>query len=463
MTLFSLLIFLSFLVFSNAKTSTTLGVNYGQLGSNLPTPPKSIHLLKSLKSNFVKIYDANPQILKSLSGTKLQVSIMVPNEQILNISSSPAVSDQWVQTNILPYYPQTKIRYVLIGNEILSSSQDPKLWHNLVPAMYRIQKSLITHRLFHIKVSTPSAMDVLESSFPPSSGKFRSNISVSVVKPMLQFLNRTKSGFFLDVYPYFPWSMSPNDIRLDYALFQGGNFTYTDPISKLTYTNLLDQMLDSVIFGMRSLGFPDVKLTIAETGWPTAGDFDQIGANIYNAATYNRNLVRKLSAQPPLGTPARPGVKIPAIIFSLFNENQKPGPGTERNWGLFYPNGSEVYKIKFTGKVMKYHEKLPVPQNNEPYKGKVWCVVANGMEKNSSELKSALSYACGQGKGTCDAVQPGKACYKKGNFVLQANYAFSSYWAKFKSLGGSCYFNGLAVQTNVDPSFGSCKLPSVSL
>ncbi|KAL5709473.1 hypothetical protein ACHQM5_020157 [Ranunculus cassubicifolius] len=459
--LFLPLFLLSLLLpFTTAKPSPNIGVNYGQLGNNLPTPSQSIHLLQTIKAGFVKIYDANPKILQALSGTQLKVSIMVPNELIINISSSQALADSWVQTNILPFYPKTKIRYVLVGNEILSTNQDPKLWVNLVPAMRRIQKSILSQKMFDIKVSTPSAMDVLASSFPPSNGAFRSDISGSVVKPLLSFLNRSKSDFFLDAYPYFPWSMSPKDINLDYALFRGGNFTYTDPVSKLTYTNLLDQMLDSVIFAMKKLGFPDIKLTIAETGWPTAGDVDQIGANIYNAAIYNRNLVHRLSAKPAIGTPARPGVVIPAIIFSLYNENLKPGPTTERNWGLFYPNGTKVYKIKLTAPRPESDDKLPVPMNNEPYKGKIWCVVAKGMEKNSSELGAALGYACGQGNGTCDEIQLGKSCYKKGDTVLLASYAFSSYWAKFRSVGGTCYFNGLAMQTTQDPSFGSCKFPS---
>ncbi|PIA54610.1 hypothetical protein AQUCO_00900879v1 [Aquilegia coerulea] len=467
MNLFSVLFLFSFfvLVFSNATISNTIGINYGQLGNNLPSPSKSIQLINSLKASSVKIYDANPQILSSLSGTKFQVYIMVPNEQILQISSNKGFADDWLRTNLLPFYPKTNIRYILVGNEIFSTNQNQQLiWQNVVAAMESIQRSLITHKLFHIKVSTTHAMDVLQSSFPPSNGTFRSDISVAYIEPLLGFLNKSKSSFFLDVYTYFPWSTSPNDINLDYALLNQGNITYTDPVSKLTYTNLLDQMLDSVIFAMKKLGYPDLKLTIAETGWPTAGDIDQIGANIYNAATYNRNLVQKLSAKPPVGTPARPGVVIPAFLFALFNENQKPGPTTERNWGLFYPNGTQVFKIKLDGKLSESDKKLPAPgNNNAPYKGKLWCVVAKEMEKNSPELKSALTYACGQRKGTCDAIKPGKECYKQGNLALQASYAFASYWAKFKRLGATCYFNGLGVLTAKDPSFGSCKFPSLRL
>ncbi|KAK2662721.1 hypothetical protein Ddye_001295 [Dipteronia dyeriana] len=461
--LVSLFIFFHLLSISSAEMSSKVGICYGQLGSNLPSPPESAKLIKSVKAARVKIYDANPDILKSFKNTGIQVSIMVPNEIINNISSNGSLADQWVRTNVLPHYRYTKIRYLLVGNEILSIP-DNITWSNLVPAMRKIRSSLKALGIRKIKVGTPLAMDVLQSSFPPSNGTFRSDISGSVMKPMLQFLNRTKSFFFLDAYTYFPWSSDPKNINLDYALLESRNITYTDPVTNLAYTNLFDQMIDAVIFAMKRLGYPNIRIFIGETGWPNGGDFDQIGANIYNAATYNRNIVKKLTSKPSIGTPARPGWVLPSFVFSLFNENQKPGPGTERHFGLFYPNGSKVYEIDLSGETSEeeYKKKpLPKPTNNELYKGKIWCVAAKGA--NRSELASALSYACTQGNKTCDPIQPGKACSKPDSLVWHASYAFSSYWAQFKRLGGTCYFNKLATQTIKDPSYGSCKFPSVTL
>lgn len=428
-----------------------MGINYGQLGNNLPSPARSVELIKSLKAKRVKIYDANPDILKSLKNTDLQVSIMVPNELIANISNNQSLADQWVHTNVVPFYADVKIRYLLVGNEILSNP-DIGTWFNLVPAMRRIKHSLKIHKIHKVKVGTPSATNVLESSFPPSNGTFRRDISEPIMKPMLQFLNRTKSFFFLDAYPYFSWAQDPNNINLDYALFEAKNLTYTDPVTKLTYTNLFDQTVDAIIFAMKRLGYPDIRIFIAETGWPSNGDIDQIGANIYNAATYNRNVVKRLTAKPAIGTPARPGWVIPSIIFALYNENQKTGQSTERNFGLLYPNGSKVYEIDLSGETpeSEFKKPLPAPTNNEPYKGKIWCVVAKGA--NTSALGDALSYACSQGNKTCDPIQPGKECHKPDSLVWHSSYAFSSYWAQFRSSGGTCYFNGLATQTTTDPS-----------
>ncbi|XP_021736902.1 probable glucan endo-1,3-beta-glucosidase A6 [Chenopodium quinoa] len=463
MKLFNLCFFSLLLSISSAATfSPKVGVNYGTLGNNLPKPTKSVELIKSLKAGRVKLYSPDPEILTALGGTNLQVSIMVPNEIISNISTNQKMANDWIKTNLVAY-PHTLIRYVLVGNEILSfmTEADKKTWHDLVPAMRKIQYALKVNGIRKVKVGTTLAMDVLESSYPPSNGTFRSDIADTVMKPMLQFLSNTKSFLFIDCYPYFAWSQSYKTISLDYALFNGG-VTYKDPGSGLTYTNLLDQMLDSVHFAMKKLGYPDIRIWIAETGWPNGGDIDQIGANVYNAATYNRNLVQKLNAKPSVGTPAMPDAVLPTFVFALFNENQKGGPGTERHWGQFYPNGSTVYPIDLTGKTpVSSYPPLPKPDNNEPYKGKIWCVVASNA--NITQLADAVTYACGQGKGTCAAIQPKGNCYNPNSLVSHASYAFSSYFSQMKSQGGTCYFNGLAVQTAKDPSSGKCKYPSVTL
>lgn len=460
----TLLVCVFFSFSTGTEASSKIGINYGRLGNNLPPPIQTIELIKSLKAGRVKLYDSNPEILNLLSATQIQVSIMVPNHQIIPISLNQNFADQWVQDNILTYYPETKIRIVLVGNEVLSysaSDQDREIWYHLVPAMRRINKSMKAQGIKNIKVGTPLAMDVLSSTFPPSNGAFRSDIVDTVIIPLLHFLNGSNSFFFVDAYPYFPWSMNPTRANLDFALFKS-NRTYTDPISGLKYTNLLDQMLDSVVFATAKLGYPSIRISISETGWPNAGDIDQVGANLQNAAVFNRNLIKKITADPPLGTPARPGEEIPTFIFSLFNENQKSGPGTERHWGLLYPNGTHIYEVDLTGKKeTREYQPLPAAKNDVPYKGKLWCVVVKGADVK--ELGSALDYACGEGEESCAALAPGKECYEPVSVTWHASYAFSSYWAQMRSRGANCYFNGLAEQTDEDPSRGNCRFPSVKI
>ncbi|CAI9117545.1 OLC1v1018947C1 [Oldenlandia corymbosa var. corymbosa] len=453
------------LTFSNAMISGRIGINYGRNGDNLPSAFEAIEHLQNMNAYRVKIFDASPEVLKLLSGTKLQVSIMIPNEQLPDIASNQDVADQWVIENVLPYYPKTMIRYIMVGNEVLSVKNDTVLWYNLVPAMINVHNAIKLQNISNIKIGTPLAMDIMESTFPPSNGKFRDDMPVyEVLVPLLNFLNKTNSFFFVNVYPYLSWLENPNKISLDFALFTANNSSYNDPGSSLNYTNLLDQMLDSVHFAALKIGYENVSLAISETGWPHSGDIDQPGANIHNAATYNRNLIRKTTAFPPLGTPARPGVVIPTFIFSLFDENLKPGPRTERNWGLLNPNGKPIYELDLTGaRLDREYSRLPEPWNNLPFKGKIWCVAA--VDANVADLRDALDLACNGGNGICESLAPLKDCYQPLSEVAHASYAFSSYWAKYRnsSNGVHCHFNGLAMQTTIDPSHGSCRYPSVTL
>ncbi|KAL6210985.1 hypothetical protein ACLB2K_016214 [Fragaria x ananassa] len=271
--------------------------------------------LQKLKAKRVKLYDATPKILEALRNTDIEVCIMVPNDLINNISSNQTLANQWVHDMVVPFYPQTLIRFLLVGNEILSGWQDKSVYPNLVPAMRKMKLALKTHGITKVKVGTPSATDVLDSiAFPPSNG--------------------------------------------------------------LTYHNLFGQMVDTLIFAMKLLGYPDIPIWIAETGWPSTGDYDQIGANLQHAATYKRNVIKKFTAKPPVGKPARPGVVLPSFIFALYNENTKPGQTTERNFGLLWPNGLHVYEIDLTGKTPESEFKaLPPTNDNKAYLGPIWCVV----------------------------------------------------------------------------------------
>jgi hypothetical protein len=64
---------------------------------------------------------------------------------------------------------------------------------------------------------------------------------------------------------------------------------------------------------------------------------------VENAQAYNRNLLlRQASGE---GTPLRPKLRLEVYLFALFNENMKPGPASERNYGLYQPDGTMVYNV----------------------------------------------------------------------------------------------------------------------
>ncbi|KAH9745190.1 X8 domain-containing protein [Citrus sinensis] len=72
------------------------------------------------------------------------------------------------------------------------------------------------------------------------------------------------------------------------------------------------------------------------------------------------------------------------------------------------------------------------------------------------ELQAAMDWACGNG-ADCSKIQMNQPCYYPNTTRDHASYAFNSYFQKFKNKGGSCYFKGAAVITELDPSHNSCR------
>ena len=320
-----------------------IGVNYGTIANNLP-PPSQVakFLLHSTIINKVRIFDANQEILQAFANTGIKITITIPNDQIPNITNL-TLAQQWVKTNVQPFIPSTNIIRILVGNEVLSTANKFFIT-NLVPAMQTLHTALLTTSLDNlIKVSTPHSLGILSNSSPPSSGRFREGYDIHIIKPMLRFLKDTNSPFMVNPYPFFACTSS----NLDYALFRA-NSGVLDDNTKLHYTNMFDAQLDAVYSAMKVLGFEDVEIVIGETGWPSIGDSAQIGVDPNSASDYNGNLIRHVTSG--VGTPLMPNRTFETYIFALFDENLKPGPICERNFGLFRPNMTLVYDVPIVRK-----------------------------------------------------------------------------------------------------------------
>jgi len=192
-----------------------------------------------------------------------------------------------------------------------------------------------------VNVSTAHKLDILATSYPPSSGTFREDLA-SYLQPILNFLSQINSPFLINAYPFFAYSGDPSSISLPYALFES-NAGQIDPNTNLTYDNMLYAQIDAVYAAMKAMGHTNISVAVSETGWPSKGDTNEIGASVENAAAYNGNLLKRVSMNQ--GTPHKPDVPVDVHVFALFNENSKPGATSERNYGLFYPNSTPVYNI----------------------------------------------------------------------------------------------------------------------
>ncbi|KAG4952928.1 Glucan endo-1,3-beta-glucosidase 13 [Glycine soja] len=443
---------------SSSSEAGSIGINYGRIANDLPTPAKVVELLKSQGLNRVKLYDTDATVLTAFANSGMKVVVAMPNELLANAAAEQSFTDAWVQANISSYYPATQIEAIAVGNEVFVDPNNTTKF--LVPAMKNVHASLVKYSLDkNIKISSPIALSALQNSFPASSGSFKTELLEPVIKPMLDFLRQTGSYLMVNAYPFFAYAANSDKISLDYALFKE-NPGVVDSGNGLKYTNLFDAQIDAVFAAMSAVKYDDVKIAVSETGWPSAGDSNEIGASPDNAASYNGNLVKRVLSGS--GTPLKPNESLDVFLFALFNENQKTGPTSERNYGLFYPSQKKVYDIQLTAEAPPSGVgKSQVPVSGDvttSSKGQTWCVANGG--SSEKKLQNALNYACGEGGADCTPIQPGATCYDPNTLEAHASYAFNSYYQKKARASGTCYFGGTAYVVTQPPKYGNCEFPT---
>ncbi|XP_016174199.1 glucan endo-1,3-beta-glucosidase 14 [Arachis ipaensis] len=343
------LLLLSCVLFSHAladKAFTgTYGVNYGRIADNLPPPESVVTLLKAAKIKNIRIYDSDHQVLMAFKGSGIEIVVGLPNEFLKDMSVAEDRAMSWIKENVEPFIPGTKIRGIAVGNEILGGT-DIELWEALLPAARNVYSALQKLGLAKdIQVSSPHSEAVFANSYPPSSCTFKDDV-MPYMRPLLQFFSQIGSPFFINAYPFLAYKNDPQHIDINYALFQKSPGIY-DAKTKLHYDNMFDAQVDAAYAALEKVGYTKMEVIVSETGWASRGDENEAGATLKNARTYNKNLRKRLLKKK--GTPYRPKMVVRAYIFALFNENLKPGPTSERNFGLFKPDGSIAYDIGFTG------------------------------------------------------------------------------------------------------------------
>lgn len=426
-----------------------VGVCYGRNADDLPTPDKVAQLVKLHNIKHIRIYDSNIQVLKAFANSGVELMIGVPNSDLLAFSQYQSNVDTWLKNSVLPYYPATMITHITVGAEVTESKDNSSSL--VVPAMVNVHTALKKVQLHkRIKVSSTHSLGVLSRSFPPSAGAFNSKFAY-YLKPMLEFLVENQSPFMINLYPYYAYRESPNNVSLDYALFSSTS-DVIDQNTGLVYNNMFDAQLDAIFFALMALNFKTLKIMVTESGWPNKGSPKETAATPDNAQTYNTNLIRHVINDT--GTPAKPGEEIDTYIFSLFNENRKPGLDSERNWGLFYPSETSIYSLDMTGS----GNVDAVTGTNFTSSNGTWCIASSNA--TDKDLKNALDWACGSGNVDCSAIQPSQPCYQPDTLISHASYAFNSYYQMNGASDTACSFGGNGMRTNKDPSYDACIYPT---
>jgi exo-beta-1,3-glucanase (GH17 family) len=101
--------------------------------------------------------------------------------------------------------------------------------------------------------------------------------------------------------------------------------------------------VDAVRSALNAMGFKNNEIMVAETGWAYSGDSNEVGPSVENARAYNGNLIAHLRSM--VGTPLMPGKSVDTYIFALYDEDLKPGPASERAFGLFKTDLSMTYDV----------------------------------------------------------------------------------------------------------------------
>nr|AAD10384.1 beta-1,3-glucanase precursor [Oryza sativa Japonica Group] len=310
-----------------------IGVNYGMIGNNLPSPDKVIALYRASNITDIRLFHPDTTVLAALRGSGLGVVLGTLNEDLARLATDASFAASWVQSYVQPFAGAVRFRYINAGNEVIPGDEAA----SVLPAMRNLQS--LRPAGLGVPVTTVVATSVLGSSYPPSQGAF-SEAALPTVAPIVSFLASSGTPLLVNVYPYFAYSADPSSVRLDYALLlPSTSAAVTD--GGVTYTNMFDAILDAVYAALEKAGGQGLEVVVSETGWPSGGG--GAGASVENAAAYSNNLVRHVGR----GTPRRPGKAVETYIFAMFNENQKPR-GVERNFGLFHPDMSAVYHVDFS-------------------------------------------------------------------------------------------------------------------
>ncbi|XP_021898526.1 glucan endo-1,3-beta-glucosidase-like [Carica papaya] len=323
----TLLLLLQMITFVGAKQ---IGVCYGLNGDNLPSPTDVINLYKQSGIGFLRIYEPYPEVLDALRASALLVAVGPRNEEIPSLSQSLDAANEWVKANIAPYADTVAFRWITIGNEVIPGEYAPYV----AQAIENMHNAISSAGFDYIMVTTVVPSNVLGNSYPPSAGAFSDETRSNMID-IASVLSETGAPLMLNVYPYFAYAADPSHISLNYALFNSTEAVVID--GQYKYYNLFDAMVDAVHAALESVNHGNVKITIAETGWPSDGN--PPFSSIENAETYNKNFYDHVTKQ---GTPRRPDDVMEAFFFEMFNEDMKPTE-VDKHFGFFYPNMQPVY------------------------------------------------------------------------------------------------------------------------
>ncbi|KAK8546130.1 hypothetical protein V6N13_067363 [Hibiscus sabdariffa] len=333
---FSLL--LSFLRFTSSHPY--IGITYSVPSTTVPPPPDKISsTISTLKFSSVRLPHPEPSLIKPFSSTNTSLFLSISNPLIPALASNRSVALGWLRRHVLPFYPSSKISLISVGNTVLNSTNVEDFSPFLLPAMRNLHRGLRENGIDKIGISTTFAFfSTITTAFPPSSAVFKQSSGDVIIKPVLQFLEQTNSSFLINLYPYNLFHLN-SEIPIGFALFQDNPFNFRDdPVTGIRYFNLFAMMADAVLTAMKAMGYENIPVIVAETGWPSSGsEAGEVEANGVYAEMYLKGLVRHLKAGA--ATPLKKNGVMGVYVYELMDHNGG------RKWGILSENMKMKYNL----------------------------------------------------------------------------------------------------------------------
>ncbi|KAL8482018.1 hypothetical protein ACS0TY_028248 [Phlomoides rotata] len=151
----------------------------------------------------------------------------------------------------------------------------------VLPALQNIYNAISAAGLAGgIKVTTQIDTTVLDKSYPPEDGVFRSDVA-PYLNPVIWFLANTDAPIFAIIYPYFAYDQNPQKIDLRYALLHPFEGIVTP--NGVRYQNLFYALLDAVYAALEKsmaltsvdaatdAGIGSIEVQGGESGWSSGG------------------------------------------------------------------------------------------------------------------------------------------------------------------------------------------------
>ncbi|GAB2231788.1 hypothetical protein Droror1_Dr00010800 [Drosera rotundifolia] len=350
----------------------------------------------------------------------LPLAVSVSPDDLYEVSNSVLVAESWLRTNVLAYYPKSRIAHVVVGHDVLCVSAHEDKFELILPCSKNIYYALTRWGLEReIKVS-PS---VSSRCVKIDSG---SDLGEKLMKPLLEFMESINSTYVVN-----PVESSDELVDLVSAHLQYmkkfGSLKFKDinvVTSRPNWIKPISRKL-SVVDSEPIDPFPARPTPLIEPS-PSSSIHITIPAHIANS---------------PL-SPVFGSTSLPPVPLSL-----APQPSPVVVIPAAPPSGYQLPPCR--------NPVVAPPETGPVMPEKLWCVAKPSVPPE--KLQEALDFACGAGSADCEEIQPMGSCYYPDTAVAHASFAFNSYWQKNKRLGGTCSFGGTAMIINADPSFMSCK------